>query len=184
MNTIIITFDQVMAQLLKLVATTTTPKFVAINGYQNEQGEISNYLINLGVDYGTAKAEDTEKLKDKENFLSIDFGSSALFSDAARMALLDANLKPSRQSIAQTEAYTTVCPNVRLHEGKQRLYIFGFIVSKVVLVEGVYPDTNSALITIAKNKIKKQLRTSKFRQFCLDKITEVRIKGETLEIDL
>jgi len=50
MNTIIITFNEVMAQLLQLVATTTTPKFVAINGYQNEQGEVSNYLINLGVD--------------------------------------------------------------------------------------------------------------------------------------
>ncbi len=184
MTTIILLFDQMMAKLISLVASTTTPKFVAINGYQNEQGEVSNYVINLGVEFQSAKNADIEKLKNKENFLDIDFGQSALYSEEARLALLNANLKPSNASKAQTEAYDIICPNIRLHKAKQRLYVYGYVVSKVVLIEGFYSDTNSALLTIAKNKIRKELRVPKFRQFSLDKISEVRIKGETIEIDL
>lgn len=179
MTTIILTTDQVKAKLFALVAAQGTPKFISVRNYQNNEGEVSNYVINIGVDYGKAKNDDTLKLTDKTNFKEVKG-----YSDAARKALLEASLKPSRQSEAQQDAYTTICENVRMHNETGRLYIFGFRISKTVLVEGNYgPDTRSKF-TKEKDAIREVLKATKFRQFCLDKLVEIRMNGETLEFDL
>lgn len=186
MTTIILTSDQVKAQLFALLANQKIPTFVAIKNYTNEQGEISNYVINLGASFTNAKQADIETLKSRESIasLGIDFGSVALYSEEARMALLNANLKPSKASKAQTDAYTTICPNVRMHNETGRLYVYGFRVSKTVIKAVEYPEVDSAPLTIAKNKIRKELKVPKFRQYCLDKLVEIRMNGETLEFEL
>jgi hypothetical protein len=106
--------------------------------------------------------------------------------EQARIALIEAIKKPSKGSEAQTEAYLTVAPNVRLHLESGRLFAFGFTLpnSKVVLKAGIYPTVNSSPLTIAKDKIRKQLKHTKFRQFAFDKLTTVKVNGETLEIEL
>ncbi len=152
MTTIIITSDEVKARLFTLLAGQETPTFVSIKNYQNNQGEISNYVINIGASYGNAKNKDTEFLSEPGNLAAIEFGSLAPYSEDARIALLTANLNPSNQSEAQTDTYTTICPNVRMHNDTGRIYIFGFKVSKTVLVEGVYPKVNSRPLTLAKEK--------------------------------
>jgi hypothetical protein len=179
MTTIILTTDQIKAELFALLANQVTPTFISVKNYRNEQGEVSNYVINIGADYGTAKNADTETLKDAKNFEGVKG-----YSDEARLALLTANLKPSNQSKAQTDAYTTICPNVRMHNETGRIYVFGFRISKTVLVEGVYPSVNSSPLTLAKEAIRKGLKAPKFRQYCLDKLVEIRMKGETLEFEL
>lgn len=184
MTTIIITSDEVKARLFALLAGQQTPTFVSIKNYCNNQGEISNYVINIGASYGNAKDKDTEFLSEPANMMAIDFGSLAPFSEDARIALLDANLNPSNQSEAQTDAYTTICPNVRMHNETGRIYVFGFKISKTVLVPGVYPKVNSRSLTLAKEKIRSVLNAPKFRQYCLDKIVDIRLKGETLEFDM
>lgn len=184
MTTIILTSDEVKARLFVLLANQKTPTFIAVKNYTNEFGEVSNYVLNIGASYANAKESDTETLKVKENFTAIEFGSVALYSEEARIALLNANLKPSKQSKAQTDAYTTICPNVRMHNETGRLYVFGFRISKTVLKAGNYPTSNSSALTIAKNKIKETLKAPKFRQYCLDKLVEIRMSGETLEFEL
>src|SRR6478735_2830060 len=188
MTTIILTDSDVKARLFELLAKQNCPKFISVRNYTNEQGEVSNYVINIGADFATAKENDGLYLLDGDNIKAIDFGNVKAYSEEARVALLAANMKLTRDSVvrsdAQTNAYTTICENVRMHNETGRLYIFGFRVSKTVLVPGNYgPDTRRAL-TIAKDKIRENLKTSKFRQFCIDKIVEVRMNGETLEFDL
>lgn len=187
-TTIILTTDEVKARLFTLLANQSTPKFISVRNYTNEQGEVSNYVINIGADYGKAKEDDTVTLLDAENLKAIDFGSVAPYSEEARIALLEANLKltvaSQNRSDAQTDAYTTICENVRMHNDTGRLYIYGMRISKTVLIPGNYgPDTRRPL-TKAKDKIREGLKTSKFRQFCVDKIVEVKMNGETLEFEL
>lgn len=179
-TTIILTSDQVKAQLIALIAAQGTPKFISVRNYENNEGEVSNYVINIGVDYGKAKDSDTNLLRDAKNFKGIVEG----YSDAARIALLSANLKPSRQSEAQQDAYTTLCPNLRMHNETGRLYVFGFRISKTVLVEGNYGRDTRSKSTLDKDAIREVLKATKFRQFCLDKLVEIRMNGETLEFDL
>ena len=186
MTTIILTSDEVKAKLFALLANQKTPTFVAVKNYTNEQGEISNYVINLGASFANAKQADIETLKSRETVaaLNINFGEVALYSEEARIALLNANLKPSKASKAQTDAYTTICSNLRMHNETGRLYVYGFRVSKTVLKAVEYPEVNNTPLTIAKNKIRKELKVPKFRQYCLDKLVEIRMQGQTLEFEL
>ncbi len=168
-------------QLFAKLAKQVTPTFISIKNYQNNEGEISNYVINVGASYENAKKSDTDFLSNPENLSGIDFGNVDLLKDQARIALLEANRKPSNQSIAQTEAYTTVFPNVRVHNETGRIYVFGFKISKQVLVPVKYKSVNHAPLTVAKEKIRKNLKACNFRQYCVDKLVEIKMKGETLE---
>ncbi len=185
MQTVIIAPPQIAA-LIKSLANLDGVKFVAVKNYENANGEISNYVVNCGASYGNAKDADLKALENPEILKGIDFGSVAMYAEQARIALIEAIKKPSNQSTAQTEAYMTVAPNVRLHLESGRLFVFGFTLpnSKVILKEGVYPSVNSAPLTIAKDKIRKVLKHTKFRQFAFDQLQEVKVNGETLEIDL
>lgn len=185
MQTIILAPAEIVA-LIKGLATIKTAKFVAIKNYENSNGEISNYVINCGADYGKAKEADLKALESKEALEGVDFGQYAMYAEQARIALIEAIKKPSKGSVAQTEAYMTIAPNVRLHLDSGRLFVFGFTLpnSKVILKEGVYPSVASAPLTIAKDKIRKNLKHTKFRQFAFDQLKQIRMNGETLEIDL
>ena len=173
-----------LAKVLKSIANQVTPKFIAVRNYENKQGEVSNYVINIGVDYGKAKDADTVTLGNPANFENVNFGKLAMYADQARVALLIANQKPSVQSQAQQDAYTTIFPNVRVHNETGKVFVFGFRISKTVLIEGHYKSVNSSNLTLAKDLIREQLKATKFRQYELGKIKEVRLNGETIEFDL
>lgn len=175
-----------LAKLVAIISEIKTPSFVRILNYSNDKGhgEIANYTINLGIKYENAKKSDIEWLKDSNNLNNIDFGSVAKHSELARIDMLNARLKPGRQSQAQSDAYETLCPNVRLHLEKQRIYIYGFVVRKDIVKAGFYTSTDSAELTVAKKKIEKELKATQFRQFAFDKISSVKVRGKEIEITL
>lgn len=177
-----------IAQLITVISQIKTPSFVRIINYSNDkgEGEIANYTINLGINYNNAKVSDIEFLRDEKNLYNIDFGSKdiAVHATSARIEMLHARLKPGAGSRAQTVAYETLCPNVRLHKEKQRIYIYGFVVRKDVVKAGTYKPVDSAPLTIAKQKIEKQLKATQFRQFAFDKLKSVKVKGEEIEITI
>jgi hypothetical protein len=53
-------------------------------------------------------------------------------------------------------------------------------VHKTVLSEGEYKEKNSKPLTIAKNVIRKNLKTSKYRQYKISKAEQFKIKGDTI----
>lgn len=177
-----------VGKLVAIISQIKTPSFVRIINYSNDkgEGEIANYTINLGIKYENAKAADIEFLRDDKNILNIDFGSQdiAVHATSARIEMLHSRLKPGTRSQAQSNAYTTLCPNVRLHIEKQRIYIYGFVVRKDVVKVGNYKDVDSAPLTIAKRKIEGQLKGTQFRQFAFDKLKSVKVKGEEIEITI
>jgi hypothetical protein len=172
-----------IGKLVAIISQIKTPSFVRIINYTNDKGnETANYTINLGIRYENAKQSDIEWLRNENNLQSIDFGKLKSWANTARIEMLQSRLNPSRQSAAQSDAYQTLCPNVRLHLEKQRIYIYGFVVSKQVTIEGNYPSVDSAPLTLAKKKIEKELKATQFRQFAFDKLQSVRVKGEEIEI--
>jgi hypothetical protein len=177
-----------IAQLITAISQIKTPSFVRIINYSNDkgEGEIANYTINLGINYNNAKVSDIQFLREEKNLYSIDFGSKniAELATLARIEMLQSRLKPGAQSRAQSEAYETLCPNVRLHTGKQRIYIYGFVVRKDVVKVGNYKHVDSAPLTLAKRKIEEQLKATQFRQFAFDKLKSVKVKGEEIEITI
>jgi hypothetical protein len=176
-----------IAKLVAIISQIKTPSFVRILNYSNDkgQGEVADYTINLGIKYENAKASDIEFLRNPLNLENVDFGKSVQWAQTARLEMLESRTKVvNRQSEAQSDAYITLCPNVRLHIAKQRIYIYGFVVRKDVTVKGNYATVDSSPLTLAKKKIEKELKATQFRQFAFDKLASVKVKGEEIEITI
>lgn len=168
------------------------PTFVSLRNYTNKHGETSNYLINLGTNYQNAKLEDVAFLE------FIDTNAFDVAEDLkphmenAHAALLEAAVKNASEDVAehtkmsqtQIETYDTIAPNVKIHKEKETLYLTGMLVSKKIVVEGTYPVVNSRPLTKAKNVIRRELRTSKYRQFFLSEIGNIKINGKELIVDM
>lgn len=175
---------QDLANFLRHLVNQKGARFVAFKGYENKQGEISDITVNIGVSYGNAKDRDTEKLRNAENFAHLNFEGVSGLAEQARIALLEASIKPdAARSQGQKDAYETIIPNVlKVHKETGTLFVFGFVHSKTVIKEGVYQTVNSSALTIAKNIFRKALDAPKYRQYNIEKIEGVRINGETIEL--
>lgn len=177
-----------IGKLVAIISQIKTPSFVRILNYKNDKGEIANHTINLGVKYENAKKADGVFLLDTNNINKVDFGAYASASVEAWNEMLESRLAPTKETVnrsnGQSDAFVTLCPNVRLHIAEQRIFIYGFVVSKDVIVPGTYKAVNSSAKTLAKRKIDKHLKATQFRQFAFDKLQSVKVKGEEIEIAL
>jgi hypothetical protein len=183
--------DTINSIASKIKNSPTGVSFFGIKGYTNKAGETSNYTINVGLSYEKAKASDIALLE-ALNVTTIVSKSNSVDLELARVALIEAFKKPAdenKKSTAQTDAYETIAPNVKRHLLNNTLYVFGTKVHKKVLIPapaGSYKTVNSAALTIAKNELKKLLKTSKLRMYILDAYTmhfEV-LENENVDADV
>ena len=172
--------------------------FIGVNNYYAKTtGEVSNYVINVNLSVENAKRTDLQKLQnctaeDLDNVLNSASGFTLDDTKTALQEMLcsaEKNLNENKedrsvQSQAQTDAYIHLTPAIRLHKENMEIHIFGQLISKVVLVKGEYKTVNSSGKTLAKQAIKKYLdmRSDKFRDFILGNVDQIKISGETLEI--
>ena len=169
------------------------PRFVGIRNYCNKRDETSNYLINCGIAYRSLLESDAAFI----NFVdlavfdfatNIDDETATTAFDEIRQSInqnISDNIEHhSTMSRVQLELYDTILPNIKVHKQTGVTYLTGYVVNKQIIRAGNYPTVNSRPKTIAKNTIKRQLRTSKYRQFLLHNIGEIRLNGNTLQLQL
>lgn len=160
----------------------TGVSFVSIRNYTNKNGEVSNYLINVGASYERAKVRDIEFLENL-NFGEYEFKSDLSLLEQARQELIAAFIKPNKNlSEGQTNAYTHIVKGVKVHNENGQIYIYGYKEKKEVLVKGEYGADTRKPLTKAKDELRKLLRTGKFTQYILEMVNEVRANGEIIEI--
>jgi hypothetical protein len=169
----------------------TKPRFVSIRNYQNKNDEVSNYLINLGINYKDLQREDLALL----SFLSSeDFNFPTIaqpFANDAYNELIESLIKNIDKDIenhttmskAQLDTYTTIAPNVKIHNETEEIYITGYIIRKTIITPGNYKARNKRPKTIAKDTIRKVFKASQYRQFILKKIGTIRLNGLELIIE-
>jgi len=160
-------------------------QFVYIKNYRNQKGELSNYLINLGMVFSEQRLKDIEKLK------AVTYPEDTV-KEIARLERLDSMIKNTSDetrtnaSKAQIDAYLELCANVRLHKESYELHLKSFLVKKEVIEAIAYPEVNSSPKTIAKRKIGQELNlsTDKFRDFKFANMnkTVISINGDKIEI--
>ena len=155
--------------------------FVSVKGYENKYNEVSNNLINVGASYPKAIEKDVLYLKDLD-ITTIDSSIDVITLEKARVELLNAFLKPNlNRSNGQKNAYTNITTGLKVHNETGALYVWGFRVKKIVISDGTYPIVNSRVLTIAKNILRKNLKTSKFTQYKISNIETMTLNGQTLE---
>lgn len=160
----------------------TGVSFFSIKNYTNKHGEVSNQIINVGASYEKMKQKDIETLRNMD-ILKMQWKSAMVDIEIARAALIEAFITPDKaRSDGQKDAYTNIANGIRVHNETGKLYLFGYKLRKTVLVEGEYPTVNSRKETIAKDELRKYLRTNKFVNFGLEVGNELTANGNTIEL--
>lgn len=167
--------------LLKSFGKNRGSQFISVRGYENSDGEIANFVMNVRTKYETAKQKDIARLQAilKEGKFETELQKQAVEE------LLQSLIKPNEnRSKGQTETYETIegFPMLKRHVITGDLYLYGQRISKKVLVKGNYKTVNSRPLTIEKNKVRKQLRTSKLRLIKLGKEDELQINGRVINL--
>ena len=160
----------------------TGVSFFSIKNYTNKSGEVSNQLINIGVKYAATKEKDIKFLRELD-VTTMQWQSAMVDIEKARTALIEAFIAPDKaRSEGQIDAYTVITDGVKVHNETGLLYIYGYRVNKTVLVEGEYKTVNSSKETIAKNELRKLLKTGNFVNFSIEVGNNLTANGETIEL--
>ena len=152
-------------------------RFVQLHYTAKGTGEEATHTLCLGVDLERAYRRD-----EKVTRL---FKPSNKIEEQAKEAVLTSLRESITKGIGNNSAYTckgvfeTIAPGLKIHEDGT-LHVYGFVIRKEVITPGVYKSVNSADLTIAKDKVKKNHKLRRFRQFILTNINEARINGKTL----
>ena len=177
-----------MANLLLLTSQLKGAAFGNIFGYSNDRGEIANYHVNFGMNYGKAKGDDYNTVKSasvseiaaKVNY-PIPMVEKAI---ADLLKSLNPNTPQSAQGKAQSDAYTVVNSSLKIHNETEALYIYAYVVNKEVIVSGEYGVDTRRAETACKDAVKKalNLKTAKYRQFKIEreKFFAMKMSGEVL----
>lgn len=161
----------------------TGATFYHIQGYKTKMGKVTNVKLNVGFSYENAKKKDIETLKNLDvRTLNSSLGVQLL--EEARKSLLGSLIAPNKvQSEAQKNAYTHLTNGVKIHNESGEVYIYALLISEKVLVEGEKKTTNKRELTIAKDLIRKQLRTGQFRQYTINPEQVEKLSGGTETIE-
>ena len=180
----------IVAEITKAVSQIQGNQFASLTYLTKKTKELARYTVNLGFSYHKAVEKSVTDLQilTKENW--------ATWSELQKQAsgeVMESLLKTlvAHENGTQNDDYTKKGQYVSLGNGlnlnttDNTIQLFGLLQSKVVLTEGEpQKPVKSAPLTIEKNKIRRQLTVSKFREFALDKenITGVRVNGNTIEM--
>jgi hypothetical protein len=174
-----------MQNLIETLSTVTTSKFASFTYRSKTDNSLARYTVILGATYLTT-------LEKSVTALEIEMESMDASLRSAAQAVMDSLLKSiaAHKQGQQSEDYTkkgqyqNIGGGVNVNTNDGSFQIFGLLHSKVVLEEGVRKEVKSSPLTIAKNKVKKLLPISKFREFAFDirNIQVVKVNGETVEL--
>lgn len=151
--------------------------------YTNKDGEVQKTLINVGVSYANAKEKDIEYLKNLD-VKSVKSTQGVALLEEARKSLLGALISPDKvRSEGQLNAYTYLTNGLKIHNETNALYVVGMVVKKEVIKEADYKADTRKPLTIAKDDIRKELKSTKYRTYDLSNMSTVNLKGETLSFE-
>jgi len=190
---------------IKTLVTAKTIKgttFVGVRGYLNRYNELSNQTFLAGVSYANLLNNDLIKLTSnevKKQVVSLyATNDKALVkkaynelvtslkkrtsSEKEKEQLRANNDKTIKLSDAQINAYTQLAKGVKINDESNEVFVFGLMVRKTKLAEGVYPVKKSQKKTIVKNTINKiaDQRQAKYRMFKVGKADEIKLQGVTI----
>jgi hypothetical protein len=170
-------------ELRKVLAGVKGAQFANFTYTAKGTGEVAKYQVNLGVDYAKICSDDLATLETMEPSLQ------GIDLEACRELI--ASLKdtlsedvPQNPRATSAHAYTSVpgVPGLKIHDETGNLHLVCILQQKTVIVPGEHKKVNKRPKTVAKDKLRAQLRQSKIRQFTLTNITRAALRGTVLEL--
>lgn len=175
--------DYFVSELSKIRPSST---FLALNEYKNSHGEVADYGIVFHVSYQSILERSVVELGAyiPENEIESQAKDELIKSYESSLERLKS--KPQEEL---EDAYThfkddsgNYVKGIKLHKESNTLHIYGVVNTKKIIVPGTYKEVKSKEITVAKNKLTKNLPISKWRQFKITPDQVKSIKVEKLEL--
>jgi len=179
----------IVAEITAAIAQIKGNQFASLTYLTKKTKEIARYTVNLGFSYHTAILKSVTELEilmaeNKDTWTSLQ--KVAAEEVMASLKETIAAHAEGRQNKNYTKAgqYIPIGNGLNLNTTDNTIQLFGLLHTKVTLVAGEHKTVKSAPLTIEKNKIRKLLSVSKFREFALDvgNIEKVKVKGDTIEM--
>lgn len=180
------------AHLISTLSKATSANFCGLLYESKGTKEKSKYVVNLNVDLTRVYQEDLEFLKKLFPTLddTIEIAACGELISSLENSLengIGNNTRYTQKNVEYIHFHTNKgkqINGIKMHPDTGELLISGFVVHKTVIEKGEEKKpVNSRPKTIAKDKIRKQLKSDKLRQFCVSHIGKVRLNGETIEFE-
>jgi len=162
----------------------TNVTFCSVKNYVNDEGEKSNYLINIGVNYQTAKQKDIKFLTELD-ITTREWNCPKIDILKAQTELLNGLINPSQtRSQAQKDAYIHINEALKVHTETLELFVFGSKVKKTIVEAVDYGADTRKPLTKAKDELRKLMKSTQYRQFKF-KLNgmSMRTNGEELQFE-
>lgn len=162
-------------------------QFASLTYFTKKTKELGRYTVNLGFSYHKAVEKSVTELEilmaemDKTAFIHV---AAVEVMESLKKTLAAHAEGKQNEDYTKAGQYLSIGNGLNLNTVDNTIQLFGLLHSKVVLVEGEpQKPVKSAPLTIAKNKLRKQLSIGKFREFALDEgnVCGVKVNGETIE---
>ena len=177
-----------VAEITKTIAKIKGNQFASLTYLSKSAGELARYTVNLGFSYHKLIEKSVVELEiltaENETVWNPLQKQAADEVMASLKKTLEAHANGGQnEDYTKKDTYVSIGNGINLNTVDNSIQLFGLVNSKVVLVEGIHKKVNSAPLTIEKNKIRKQLSVSRFREFAIDEsqIAQVKVNGDTLE---
>ena len=163
--------------------------FAKILNYTNDSGEVANHTVNLGMNYGKAKADDYLTVCQANPIEIATKTGFPLETVIIGLGELKNSLNPdapqTTRGKAQSDAYEVINSCVKIHVETGFIHIYAYRMNKEILVAGEYKTVNSSEKTLCKKAIQKALalKTAKYGQYKIspEKFEGAKILGQELE---
>ena len=140
-------------------------------------GEIARHTVCLGVSIANAYRRDIAILSAKRDSLA---GVALVACDELLASLRESLTVGIGKNSAYTCAGVYETAGVKLHVENSELHVYGFTIGKEIIAKGEHKAVNSSAKTIAKNALRRGMKSGKFRQFAISELEAVAMNGKKL----
>lgn len=161
--------------LLRELLRTKESRFASVVYTSRETGEKALFLVHLNVNYRGLLTRDLAVLS-RTHLDNSMLGYMFIARDELQTSLRE-SLEGSNSRFTKAGYYSRLKTGYPVKYHKETQYFDALVVSKRVLVPGVEKIVNHNELTKAKNKLRKLLKTNKFREFRIDGVESARLNG-------
>jgi hypothetical protein len=181
--------ENIIAEITKAVVAIKGCRLASLTYLGKKSKELARYTANFGFSYHEivekSKLELELLMVENENVWDAVYKEAAAKIMASLNKTLDAHARGEQnEDYTKRGQYIPLGNGVNLNIQDNTIQLFGLVLTKTVIVEGVYPVVNSAPVTIARRKIEKMLPIGNFREFALDEsqMAQMKVNGDVIEI--
>lgn len=163
---------------IKTLASTGA-RFISLIYTAKGTGEVARHTLAVGVSIENAYWRDVAILTAKRPTLA---GLALQACDELLASLRESLEKGVGNNSAYTckGVYEPIARGLKLQVETGVLHVTGFSIGKEVIAPGVYRDVKSKPLTVEKDKLRKGLKSGKFRQYAVSELETVAMNGKRL----